>query len=267
MLSYQHAYHAGNLADLHKHALLASMLAYLVRKPKPLSYLETHSGRALYDLSGEQAATTGEAASGITRALAEGWLPQDHPLLAIIKATREKWGAAAYPGSPLIADTLLRGDDRLNLAELHPAEAEALEATMDGRARVHREDGFVMANRLCPPEPRRGMLLIDPSWEVKADYERMPDFIQRIARKWNVGVIALWYPILNDGRHAAMLRALSANHPEALRSEVRFPAARKGHRMVGSGMFVINAPWGTDKAAAEIEAMFRALGTRSAPAH
>ncbi|MRX50237.1 23S rRNA (adenine(2030)-N(6))-methyltransferase RlmJ [Paracoccus sp. S-4012] len=258
MLSYQHAYHAGNLADLHKHALLARMLAYVTAKPKPLSYLETHAGRALYDLGAPEARRTREAEAGIERALAEGWLPPGEPLLQVLGRVRKREGARAYPGSPLIAAEMLRPGDRIDLAELHPAEAEALEAAMSGRARIHREDGFGMAGRLCPPEPRRGLMLVDPSWEVKADYDRLPAFVARIARKWNVGVIALWVPILGDLRHAGMLAALTAGHPEALWSEVRFPPAREGHGMVGSGIFVVNPPWGTAEAAAAIEGIFRA---------
>ncbi|AXC49523.1 23S rRNA (adenine(2030)-N(6))-methyltransferase RlmJ [Paracoccus suum] len=254
MLSYQHAYHAGNAADLHKHALLAWMLDYLTVKPKPLSYLETHAGRALYDLAGPEALRTGEAEAGITRALARGWLAVDHPLARAIAATRAQHGATAYPGSPMIAAHLLRRTDPIHLAELHPAEAEALNRTMGRRAHVHLEDGFAMANRLAPPEPRRGLLLIDPSWEVKADYARMPAFVDRIARKWNVGVIALWYPLLAEARHAEMLDSLAAAHPDALRHELAFPPAREGHGMIGSGMFVVNPPYGLAEEAARLTA-------------
>ncbi|MFD1882321.1 23S rRNA (adenine(2030)-N(6))-methyltransferase RlmJ, partial [Paracoccus pacificus] len=198
MLSYQHAYHAGNLADLHKHALLARMLSYLTEKPKPLSYLETHAGRGLYALDGAEARKTGEAAAGIDRALRDGWLPLDHPLLRALDATRRDHGADAYPGSPLIAEHFLRTGDVMHLAELHPAEVEALARTMGKTAHIHRQDGFQMAQSVAPPTPRRGIALIDPSYEVKADYDRMPDAIAALARKWNVGVVALWYPLLTD---------------------------------------------------------------------
>ncbi|UFS64082.1 23S rRNA (adenine(2030)-N(6))-methyltransferase RlmJ [Paracoccus denitrificans] len=255
MLSYQHAYHAGNLADLHKHALLASILAYLTAKPKPLSYLETHAGRGLYDLSSPEADKTGEAAAGITRALAENWLPADHPLCLALDAVRACHGASAYPGSPLIARHFLRPGDVAHLAELHPAEHEAL-AEIAGFAHLHRQDGFQMAQAICPPTPRRGLLLIDPSYEVKADYDAIPRQVAKLARKWNVGVIVLWYPILTDLRHAPMVEALRRNHPEALVSEVRFPPARPGHGMVGSGMVVLNPPYGLAEEALRIEALY-----------
>ncbi|MDT1063478.1 23S rRNA (adenine(2030)-N(6))-methyltransferase RlmJ [Paracoccus sp. CPCC 101403] len=258
MLSYQHAYHAGNLADLQKHALLAWMLDYLTLKPKPLSYLETHAGRGLYDLSGPESEKTGEARAGITRALAEDWLPADHPLRGALDQVRDLHGPDAYPGSPLIARYFLRPEDEAHLAELHPTEHEAL-SRIGGFAHLHRQDGFAMAKAICPPTPRRGLLLIDPSYEVKADYDAVPRHIAQIARKWNVGVIALWYPILTDDRQKPMVDALRRDHPQALLSEVRFPPARPGHGMVGSGMFVINPPFGLEDEARRIERLYARL--------
>lgn len=258
MLSYQHAFHAGNLADVHKHALLATALARLTEKPKPLSYIETHAGRGLYDLNAGAALKTGEAQQGIARALSSGWLPHGHPLRDALESIRSRHGAGAYPGSPLIAGHFLRPGDVAHLAELHPAEYAAL-AEVGGVARLHHQDGFAMANALIPPTPRRGMLLVDPSFEVKADYDRIPAWIARMARKWNVGVIALWYPILTDDRHRPMAEALAAAHPQALRSEVRFPPARPGHGMVGSGMFVINPPFGLEAEAARLAALYAGL--------
>lgn len=252
MLSYQHAYHAGNLADLHKHALLAVALDYMVRKDKSLSYIETHAGRGLYRLDSAEAQKTGEAAAGIQRAETEGWLPPGHPLLAAIAAVRAAHGRAAYPGSPLIAAHFLRKTDNAHLAEIHPAEHAGL-SWVAGFATIHREDGFQMAQSLCPPMPRRGFMLIDPSYEVKSEYDAIPRQISQLARKWNVGTIALWYPILTDNRHAGMLAALRADQPRALRSEIRFPPLREGHNMVGTGMFVINPPWGLDREARRLE--------------
>ena len=256
MLSYQHAYHAGNLADLHKHALLATALDYLTRKDKPLSYLETHAGRGLYRLDGAEATKTGEARAGIQRAEAEGWLPPGHPLLDALAQIRRSHGPQPYPGSPLIAAHFLRRGDSAHLAELHPAEHEAL-MHVAGFATLHRQDGFQMAQAVCPPTPRRGLILIDPSYEVKADYAAIPRQIGLIARKWNVGVIALWYPILTDARHVPMLTALVTAYPDALRSEVSFPPARAGHSMIGSGLWVLNPPFGLDEEAARIEDIFR----------
>jgi 23S rRNA (adenine2030-N6)-methyltransferase len=263
MLSYQHAYHAGNLADVHKHAALAWMLDYLTRKSKPLSYIETHAGRGLYDLAAPEARKTGEAAQGIGRA--EGWFAPDHPYARALAAVRARHGASAYPGSPLIAATLLRPDDRLELAEAHPAEHAALRRALPEWARITHGDGFALARARVPPTPRRGLLMIDPSYERPADYDRLPDFVAAMARKWPVGVIVLWYPILREPRHAAMRAALAAAHPQALRHEVRFPPVRPGHRMTGSGLFVRNPPWGLAEEAARLAARFAALKATAGP--
>ncbi|XDA97583.1 23S rRNA (adenine(2030)-N(6))-methyltransferase RlmJ [Sulfitobacter sp. LCG007] len=258
MLSYQHIYHAGNLADVHKHALLAWMLSYLMRKDKPLSYIETHAGRALYDLGDAAALKTGEAARGIART--EGWFDSDHPYARVIAQVRAAHGPRSYPGSPMIAARLLRTCDRLDLAELHPAEHAALAGAMaPWPATVHRRDGFELAHSLCPPEPRRGLLLIDPSYEIKSDYETIPAHVERITRAWNVGILVLWYPILTTGAHAPMLKNLHAAHPEALRHEVRFAPARLGHGMTGSGLFVIRPPFGLDAEAKRLSGLFAAL--------
>lgn len=253
MLSYQHQYHAGNMADVHKHGLLAFMLDYLAQKDKPVSYIETHAGRGLYDLGSAEALKTGEAVRGIGRAA--GWFGADHPYARTLAAVRAAHGAAAYPGSPLLAALCLRACDTLHLAELHPQEFAALqEAMIRHPAICHRQDGLAMALALTPPTPRRGLMLMDPSYEVKADYEAMPKLIGAVARKWNVGCIMLWYPILVTAPHLGMLVALMAAHPSALRHEIRFAPARDGHGMVGSGLFILNAPYGTAGEAARIGA-------------
>ncbi|MEO6301183.1 MAG: 23S rRNA (adenine(2030)-N(6))-methyltransferase RlmJ [Paracoccaceae bacterium] len=255
MLSYQHIYHAGNLADVQKHALLAWMLDYLTQKDKPLSYIETHAGRGLYDLGSDEAVKTGEADAGV--AIAESRFAPNHPYRQRLAEVRARYGDAAYPGSPLIAALTLRDADTIHLAELHPQEFRALtEHLSPWNAHCQQRDGFDMALALCPPTPRRGLMLIDPSYEVKADYDRVPKIVGQIARKWNVGIIALWYPILTANTHAPMLADLTEAFPDALRTELRFPPARDGHRMTGSGMFVINPPFGLAEEAARINTLF-----------
>lgn len=258
MLSYQHLYHAGNLADVQKHAALAWVLDYLTRKDKPLTYIETHAGRGVYDLAADEAVKTGEAAAGI--ALAEGWFPKDHPYRQRLDETRAAYGPNAYPGSPLIAALGLREGDTLHLAELHPQEHARLEeVARDWGAHVHRRDGFELALALTPPTPRRGQMLIDPSYEVKADYDAIPRHMANIHRKWNVGILILWYPILKGGAHGPMLKALEAAFPDGLRHEVRFPPVREGHRMEGSGLFIVNPPFGLEAELATLAARFAKL--------
>ena len=251
MLSYQHSYHAGNLADVQKHALLAWVLDYLTQKDKPLSYIETHAGRGLYDLGADEAVKTGEAAAGVARI--EAQFDPSHPYRRRLAEVRARFGPMAYPGSPLIAALSLRDGDPMHLAELHPQEFRALSANLDPwGAHIQARDGFEMALALCPPKPRRGLMLIDPSYEVKADYDRIPKILGQIARKWNVGIVMLWYPILTDTPHAVMLADLQSTFPEGLRSEARFPPARAGHRMAGSGLFIVNPPYGAADEAARI---------------
>ncbi|MBE0413248.1 23S rRNA (adenine(2030)-N(6))-methyltransferase RlmJ [Yoonia sp.] len=256
MLSYQHGYHAGNLADVHKHSLLAWALDYMTQKDKPLSYLETHAGRGLYDLADAAATKTGEAAKGIV--IAADWFAPDHPYAKVLARIRAAHGPNAYPGSPLVAAEILRPMDTIHLSELHPQEFAGLHANMAPYGGIFRQrDGWEMALSLCPPDPRRGLLLIDPSYEVKADYQTIPDTIAKIHRKWGVGVIMLWYPILTDAPHLPMISALRAAIPDAVVHEVRFPPARPGHRMVGSGLFVVNPPYGFAQEGARLGALFQ----------
>ncbi|MBM2292373.1 23S rRNA (adenine(2030)-N(6))-methyltransferase RlmJ [Sulfitobacter pseudonitzschiae] len=258
MLSYQHIYHAGNMADVHKHGLLAWMLAYLTRKDKPLSYIETHAGRASYDLDAAEARKTGEAAKGIQRA--QGWFEPDHPFAKVLEQVRAEDGPQTYPGSPMIAARLLRPTDTIHLAELHPREHSALDYAMSPYpVTCHQRDGFDMAHSLLPPTPRRGMLLIDPSYEIKDDYDEIPKHIAKFTRAWNVGIVVLWYPVLTSALHVPMLKTLSKTYPDALRAEVRFPPARPGHGMIGSGLFVINPPFGLDAEAKRLKDRFDTL--------
>lgn len=267
MLSYQHLYHAGNLADVHKHALMAWILSYMVRKDKPLTYMESHAGRGLYDLSAPEAQKTGEAHRGI--GIAENWFPPSHPYRQCLTQTRDRHGPTAYPGSPVIAGNILRPKDVIHLCELHPQENAALTTSMAPfGAHIHATDGLAMLQSLCPPQPRRGVLLIDPSYEVKSEYTLIPSFLDTIARKWNVGIIALWYPILaphssmgqnERPRHIEMVAHLRLKHPDALVHEVHFPPAYSGNRLLGSGMVILNAPYGLEDAAAEISSYFTRL--------
>ena len=250
MLSYQHGYHAGCLADVHKHAALAALCARLREKPKPLSYLETHAGRGLYNLFSPEAEKTGEARAGILRLMEEGTVPQDHPLATAIRATQETFGKGFYPGSPLIAAQLLGPGDVLHLMEMHPQEHAALRRAMRGRdAHVHRRDGYEGVLAVSPPTPRRGLVLVDPSYEVKSEYLQVAAFALDLHAKWPQATVMIWYPILAAGLHEPMVaRILDAGLPEVTRREVRFRLPPGAPGMGGSGLLIVNTPWGVDAA-------------------
>lgn len=235
MLSYQHAYHAGNRADLHKHDALARLIAALTLKDRGITYMETHAGRALYDLSAPEALKTGEAADGILSAE----LPAG-PYARAVAAVRERHGPAAYPGSPLIAATLLRPQDRMHLMELHPAEHAALRRAMRATgAAVHRRDGYEGVLALAPPTPRKGLVLVDPSYEVKEEYGAVPAFVRALVAKWPEATVLIWYPILAEGRHEALVAGLAGLALQ--RHEVPFGT---GRGMRGSGLVGVNLPYG-----------------------
>ncbi|OSM00044.1 putative protein involved in catabolism of external DNA [Magnetofaba australis IT-1] len=246
MLSYQHAYHAGSPADVHKHAMLAEILTLLTQKDRPISYLESHAGRGLYDLSGPEASKTGEAAAGIVAMTAAGRIPAEHPYARALSAISQRHGSHAYPGSPLIARTLLRATDTLHLMELHPGEHSALLRHLRAAGvAIHRRDGLQGAMALIPPTPRRGLLMIDPPYEESFEFRRVADVVVRARRKWPEGVVMVWYPILNNGTHEELMERLNLPEaePEALVSEVIFPVP-EGRRMIGSGVAVLKPPYG-----------------------
>lgn len=247
MLSYQHAYHAGGPADLHKHAALAGLLTLLTIKPRPVSYLESHAGRGIYDLSDEAAARTGEAIRGLAR-LEE----VEHPYWAAIRAAREELGPAAYPGSPAIARLLLRPEDSITLMEMHPAEHAALVEAMAGPGvAVHRRDGREGLRAMIPPRPLRGLALIDPSYEVKDEYVQTAELALEVASRWPQGVVLVWYPILREARHETLTGLVrAARLPETIIDEAPF-SDPPDRGMVGSGLVVLNAPFGALQVIAE----------------
>ncbi|MCW8836374.1 MAG: 23S rRNA (adenine(2030)-N(6))-methyltransferase RlmJ [Rhodospirillales bacterium] len=248
MLSYQHAYHAGNAADVHKHTILAQLLARLTEKAKPLTYMETHAGRGIYDLSNTEAEKTGEARNGIVRLLERNGLADGHPYLRAIEITRRGFGPTSYPGSPMIARTLLRPDDQIHLMELHPQEHAALKRVLRApNVHIHRRDGYEGVLAIAPPTPRRGMVLIDPSYEIKDEYEDVAAFLPRLHRKWAEAVIMLWYPILPACRHETMAATIErAGLKGFLRHEIRFAETTSERGIQGSGLIFANLPHGFD---------------------
>lgn len=261
MLSYQHAYHAGSLADMHKHGALCVLLSHMREKPKRLTYMETHSGRGLYDVAAKESRKTGEAQAGIIKLLPEGIPPKNHPFYRMIERVREKHGPTAYPGSPLIARGLLNADDPMHLMELHPAEFEALSENMQGTgAQVNYQDGYEGVWELSPPppgEPRRGLVFIDPSYEIKSEYEDAARFVEALHEKWPEACIVLWYPILKAGLHEDMADYLADADLKGLqRREIHLKTGKEGHGLLGSGLLLINPPFGVDKGLKAVEEWF-----------
>lgn len=247
MLSYQHAYHAGSPADLHKHVALAELLLLLTRKPRPISYIESHAGRAVYDLASPEALKTGEAARGIGK-LPDAISGSGGGFMRALHFCRERHGPGSYPGSPLIAQALLRPLDRITLCELHPAEYAALKEGLSGPGvAIHRRDGHEGVPGLCPPTPRRGLVLIDPSYEIKDEYARTSQTVLNTLRKWPGGVVMVWYPILPEARHTALTAPLeAAGIGGMLRHEVTF-RDRPSRGMTGSGLIFMNLPHGAER--------------------
>lgn len=239
MLSYQHIYHAGNFADVHKHALLVRVLAALKVKHPRLCIVDTHAGRGLYDLSSDEAQKTGESANGIAKMRDLTGTPVEDYLGLVRKYD------GAYPGSAAIAKDMLRPGDRLVLAELHPGELAELQKSISGHnVSIMKKDGLeVMAEALPPPE-RRGLAVIDPSYEIKTEYTDLPRKIHNVYKKWPQGVFFIWYPVLTAQPHLRMLTALrKTGISNILVSEMKMgKMPDEGFAMHGTGIAIINPP-------------------------
>jgi 23S rRNA (adenine2030-N6)-methyltransferase len=256
MLSYQHGFHAGGFADVHKHTALGLLLGHLLAKPAPFCVIDSHAGRGVYDLAGAQASKTGEWRDGIGRLL--GGEPGPPPASAglrayldLVRGFNKAGGLATYPGSPALALKMLRRTDRLVLVEAHPAEHAALRRALhhDRRVHIHKRDAFEALPGLVPPAERRGLVLIDPSYEVKSEYTRLPAIVAALLRRWPTGIVAIWYPILPDARHAPLLVGLDALPRPVLQAELTGPPPERG--LIGTGLAVVNPPWRFAEALAE----------------
>lgn len=242
MLSYQHIYHAGNFADVHKHAVLTSVLTALRLKPQPMAVLDTHAGRGLYALSGPEASRNREFDNGITPALQkkDGGLPPAY--LEIVKKYQPD-----YPGTALIAREMLRPSDRLICAELHPGEFAELQKNLSrfSNAALHKKDGLKMLEETIPFSERRGLVVIDPSYEIKTEYDELPRHVFRSWKKWPQGVYFIWYPIMGAKGHIRLLGGFrKSGLRDVLLSEIRLEKPpQEDFRMQGSGLAIVNPPW------------------------
>lgn len=255
-MNYRHAYHAGGFTDVVKHAAMALIIERLKAKPAPFCVVDTHAGIGRYDLWSEPAQKTGEYRDGILRVLPPPTPEQLAPYLDVVRAMngggREiRW----YPGSPELARALLRRQDRLVLLELHPEDARLLARNFagDGRVQVHHADGYVGVKAFLPPPERRGLVLIDPPFEVRDEFTRLGRGLRHGHRRWSTGIYAAWYPI----KHRAPVRAF---HDDLVASGIRRILVAEllrrpdddPERLNGTGLVVINPPWRLDQALASL---------------
>jgi 23S rRNA (adenine2030-N6)-methyltransferase len=249
MLSYRHAFHAGNHADVLKHFVLVNLLRYLAQKDKPYWFIDTHAGAGAYGLDAGYASQNAEHEAGISRLWRQPDLP---PALAdyvnLIRSLNPAGRLTLYPGSPYLASKLLREQDRMRLFELHPTDVDLLGKTFPdagGKIIVTRGDGFAGLKSLLPPPSRRALVLIDPSYEDKADYQHVVDAIGDSLERFATGVYAIWRPLLQR-QEAQRLSDRLTRMKNVAWLDVTLsvsPPSRDGFGMHGSGMFIVNPPW------------------------
>jgi 23S rRNA (adenine2030-N6)-methyltransferase len=249
MLSYRHAFHAGNHADVLKHAVLVHLLRYLTQKDKPLWFVDTHAGAAAYALDEGYAKKNAEYESGIGRLWARGDMPEPVAgYVGQVRAFNPDGVLRRYPGSPQLALQLLRQQDRLRMFELHSTESRLLQQYFRGdspRAMVQAGDGFAGLQSVLPPPSRRALVLIDPSYEDKGDYRQVLTGLREAHKRFAAGVYAVWYPQVQrreSRQFPQQLKQLQAKDWLHVTLTVRKPVA-SGFGLHGSGMFILNPPW------------------------
>ncbi|ODU61618.1 MAG: 23S rRNA (adenine(2030)-N(6))-methyltransferase RlmJ [Comamonadaceae bacterium SCN 68-20] len=260
MFSYRHAFHAGNHADVLKHTVLVAVLQHLTQKDAALTVLDTHAGAGLYRLDGDYAHASGEAADGFLRlAQAPGLAPALQDYVDLVRSFNASPASTKiYPGSPFIAQRLLRGHDRLKLFELHPTDHRLLAGNVAqleaGRqVAILLEDGFEGLKKFLPPPARRALVLCDPSYEIKSDYGRVVDMVDDALRRFATGTYAVWYPIIARQEAHDLPRRLKQLATKAgkgwlhatltVKSGKTAPLAEKRPGLPASGMFLINPPY------------------------
>lgn len=253
-MNYRHSYHAGNFADVLKHAVLAAVLDYLKRKDPGFRIIDTHAGIGIYDLSSVEAQKTGEWRDGVGRVmdadLSEPLAAFLSPWLDAVRALNPQIEAEAvlqlYPGSPKLARMLMRKQDRLSAIELHPADAEMLKSVFEGdyQVRVTELDGWLALGAHLPPKERRGLVLIDPPFEQKGEFDRMVDGLARATRRFPTGTYMLWHPIKADSPLKAFDAKLAAlGRPRTLTVRLLVRDNKSAPGLNGSGLVIINPPF------------------------
>lgn len=304
-MNYRHAFHAGNFADVVKHAVLARILTYLHEKPAPFRVIDTHAGAGLYDLRSEEAERGGEWQRGIGAVMSASFSADIaallKPYLDIVRAFNphvaaspahnprglrpygasrpaetaaprasidydmpeadESSALAHYPGSPLIARALLRPVDRLVACEIEPRTRAALINALrrDEQARVVDLDGWTALNAFVPPKERRGLVLVDPPFERRDDFDQLASGVAAAYRKWPGGIYMLWYPVKEPARAAMLARTMRALTDKMLRVEIEIAASEHGRGLTRAGLLILNPPW---TLRAELNVLMPALAQR-----
>ena len=273
-MNYHHAFHAGNFADVFKHAILLGLIDTLKAKPTAFCYIDTHAGAGRYDLRHEEARKTGEFIDGVQRLLIAAKLPSTlrpyFDLLRAANASDEHGHLHLYPGSPLIASLALRADDRIVLCETQPAEAAALKNLFAGdeRVGVHQRDGYLALSALVPPRERRGLVLIDPPFEAQeAEFRAIESALDKALTRWPTGIQAIWYPIKLRRQILPFQRWFAKRGAKkTLLAELMIDADDSPLRLNGCGMIIVNAPWQFDLWLAKLLAELAPMLARSARA-
>jgi len=275
MFSYRHAFHAGSHADILKHLTLIHLVEYLQEKPGALTIIDTHAGAGIYSLKDGFAAVSKEAESGIFKLLQ--FIEAGHPTadsvkkyVELVQTENVEGELATYPGSPFLLARLLRPQDRLKLFELHPKEIDILrhnvrELKQAKQIDVYAEDSFARLKGLLPPPSRRGLVLIDPSYEDKQDYRYLEVALEEALQRFATGCYAIWYPMLSRRESAALpdrMKKIAASHKRSwLHTELRVENVPGERRLQASGMFIINPPWTLEKYLTDaLPSLTKALG-------
>jgi 23S rRNA (adenine2030-N6)-methyltransferase len=249
-MNYRHVYHAGNFADVLKHAVLALVIEHLKQKPSPFRVIDTHAGAGLYDLSSEEAQKTGEWRDGIGRLLGTT-LPQDiaeilEPYLKAVRQGQADGAIAQYPGSPVLARRLLRRGDVLAANEFHPEDRALLKEhfARDAQTKVLEIDAWMALKALLPPKERRGVVLIDPPFEKPGEFQRLIEGLAAAQRRFATGTVIVWYPVKD-------VRAVQRFHREAAAlgltklyaAELVVGPVRSEGELMGTGLLIVNPPF------------------------
>src|ERR1700710_610161 len=267
-MNYRHAFHAGGFADVIKHIVLVRILTHLQEKPAGFRVIDSHAGAGVYDLTGEEARRGGEWLTGIARIMqarfSESTAPLLKPYLDIIRTFNPQRDLVAYPGSPLIARALLRPQDRLGACEGEPKARQGLIQALrrDRQGRVVALDGWVALPAFVPPKERRGLVLIDPSFEQKDEFERLASGFAQAFAKWPTGSYLLWYPVKSRratdslARHVTEVVSAGTSPGKCLRLEFRVAPQTADAALASAGLLIVNPPW---TLAGELRAMLPEL--------